>query len=92
VILDANGLSAFADGDVKLEPIMQTADQIAIPAIVPGEYRYGIRQSSNRKRYERWLAEAIADCRVLVVDEQTAEHYAEVREELKRGGQSDSGE
>jgi predicted nucleic acid-binding protein len=28
----------------------------------------------------------IADSRVLVVDEQTAEHCAEVREELKRGG------
>lgn len=37
-------------------------------------------------RYERWLAEVIAACRVLAVDEGTAERYADVRDELKRGG------
>ena len=52
--------------------------------IVLGEFRYGIRQSRERVRYERWLAEAIPRCRVLVVDQETAEHYAEVRDELKR--------
>ena len=37
-------------------------------------------------RYERWLAEALASCRGLVVDEGTAGHYPEVRDELKRSG------
>ena len=60
MILDTNGLSALADGDRMLEPLLQRADQIAVPVIVLGEYRYGIRQSRNRKRYERWLAEVIA--------------------------------
>jgi len=86
VILDTNGLSAMADGDVKLEPLLQEAAEIAIPAIVLGEYKYGIRQSRHRKRYERWLAEVLASCRVLAVDEGTASQYAEVRDELKRGG------
>jgi tRNA(fMet)-specific endonuclease VapC len=44
----------------------------------------GIRQSRNRARYEQWLAEAIASYQVLAVDEETAGHYAEVREQLKR--------
>jgi len=86
VILDTNGLSALADGDKGLKPLLQRADQIAIPVIVLGEYKYGIRQSQNQKQYERWLAEVIAGCRVLAVDEETTNQYAEVREELKRRG------
>jgi len=87
VILDTNGLSAMADGDLKLEPLLHRADEIAVPAIVLGEFLYGIRQSRNRPQYERWLAEKlIPGCRVLVVDEATAEKYAEVRDELKRIG------
>ena len=86
MILDTNGLSAMADGDQLLEPVLQRADEIAVPVIVIGEYRYGIRQSRDRARYERWLAEAIANCRVLVADEGTAEQYAGVRDELKRSG------
>jgi predicted nucleic acid-binding protein len=76
----------MADGDMKLEPLLQRAAEIAVPVIVLGEYKYGIRQSRNRTRYERWLAEAIASCRVLVVDQGTAGLYAEVRDELKRSG------
>jgi predicted nucleic acid-binding protein len=86
VILDTNGLSAMADGDTSLEPLLQQAAEIAVPVIVLGEYRYGIRQSRHRARYERWLAEVLASCRVLVVDEGTAGQYAEVRDELKRSG------
>ena len=86
MILDTNGLSAMADGDTSLEPLLQQAAEIAVPVIVLGEYRYGIRQSHHRTRYERWLAEVLTSCRVLVVDEETAGHYAEVRDELKRSG------
>src|ERR1022692_1808709 len=76
----------MADGDMKLEPLLQRAAEIAVPVIVLGEYKYGIRQSRNRTRYERWLAEVIASGRVLVVDRGTAGLYAEVRDELKRSG------
>jgi tRNA(fMet)-specific endonuclease VapC len=76
----------MADGDAGLEPILQNATGIALPVIVLGEYRYGIRQSRSRARHERWLAEVIATCRVLAVDEGTAEQYAEVRDDLKRKG------
>ena len=86
MILDTNGLSAMADGDASLEPLLQQAAEIAVPVIVLGEYRYGIRQSRHWTRYERWLAKVLASCRVLVVDEGTAGHYAEVRDELKRSG------
>jgi tRNA(fMet)-specific endonuclease VapC len=76
----------MADSVAELEPLLRKAAEIAIPVIVLGEYRYGIRASRNHARYERWLENLIADCRVLRVDEGTAEAYAEVRGQLKRKG------
>jgi len=86
VILDTNALSAMADGNAELEPVLRRATEAAVPAIVLGEYRYGIRRSRDRSRYEQWLPVVLAGCRVLAVDEGTAEHYAEIRDELKRRG------
>ncbi len=86
MILDTNGLSAVADGNDALEPIFRAASEIAVPVIVLGEYRYGIRQSRDRARYEAWLAEAVPSYRVLAIDEQTADLYEEIRSELKRSG------
>ena len=86
MILDTNGLSAIADGDPALEPILRNAAEIAVPVIVLGEYRYGIQQSRDRRRYEQWLTESIRDYRVLDVDEETAISYASLRSELKRAG------
>ena len=86
MILDTNGLSAVAEGESALEPILRKAAQIAIPVIVLGEYRYGISQSRNRKHYERWLAEYLPTFRILDVDERTTVSYSAVRAELKRTG------
>ncbi len=76
----------MADGDLMLEPVLHGAAEIAIPVIVLGEYRYGISHSRHQSRYERWLAEAIGNCRVLVLDDGTSERYAAVRNELRRTG------
>ena len=54
--------------------------------IVLGEYLFGIRQWRNRLQYEQWLDESLPLFRVLVVDEATAYHYADIRLELKRAG------
>jgi tRNA(fMet)-specific endonuclease VapC len=86
MILDTNGLSALAEGELRLEPILRKATQIAVPVVVLGEYRYGIQQSRERQRYEHWLVEYLPKFRVLNVDEQTTTSYAAVRGELKRAG------
>jgi predicted nucleic acid-binding protein len=86
VILDTNGLSALADGDLALAPIFRGASSIAVPVIALGEYRYGISQSRERAKYEKWLTKFIPTYLVLGVDETTAERYAEIREELRRKG------
>lgn len=86
MILDTNGLSALAEGESALEPILRKAAEIAIPVIVLGEYRYGISQSRNRTQYERWLADYLPSFRILDVDERTAISYSAVRAELRQAG------
>ena len=86
MILDTNSLSAMADGNPDLQPILSQAAELAIPVIVLGEYRYGIAQSRNRSQYERWLLELVANCRILLIDEETARFYATIRHELKQKG------
>ena len=86
MILDTNALSAMADGDPALKPILQQTNELAIPVIVLGEYRYGIAQSRNRLNYEKWLSDVLTGCRVLRVDEETALQYANLRVDLKRRG------
>jgi tRNA(fMet)-specific endonuclease VapC len=86
LILDTNALSAMADGDSGLESVLQQAREIAIPAIVLGEYRFGVKRSRKRKSYEQWLEELISTIRVLPVDITAAICYSEIRDELKTLG------
>ena len=86
MILDTNGLSALAEGEPALEPLLRKAAQIAIPVIVLGEYRYGIAHSRDRKQYEEWLTAYLSRFRILDVDEATTISYRDVRTELKRAG------
>lgn len=86
MILDTNALSAMADGNLNLEARLERADSLAIPVMALGEYKYGIQQSRNRTRYERWLTELTTNYRILIVDEKTADEYALVRSELKQRG------
>ena len=86
MILDTNGLSALAEGQPALEPVLRKAAQVAIPVIVLGEYRYGIAHSRDRKQYEEWLTAYLSRFRILDVDEETTLSYRDVRTELKRAG------
>jgi tRNA(fMet)-specific endonuclease VapC len=86
VILDTNALSAVADDEPTAVRLFSQAASIELPAIVLGEYRFGIAQSRRRKEYEKWLEQLIAATRVLPVDQETTVHYAQVRSELKKAG------
>ena len=86
MIVDTNGLSSAADGDPAVRHIFSSTSELALPVIVLGEYRFGIRQSRHRVRYTEWLSQLTQECRVLSVDEETAERYAEIRSELKEKG------
>jgi tRNA(fMet)-specific endonuclease VapC len=86
LILDTNALSALADGEAALEPILRNSTRLAIPVIVLGEFRYGISQSRYHAQYDRWLSRYLRDFQVLEIDESSTVSYAEIRAELKKAG------
>lgn len=62
------------------------ASRLVVPAIVLGEYYYGIRQSRQRMRYEEWLAQNLHFAEIQMVSETTASRYADLRIHLKTSG------
>ena len=86
LILDTNALSAAAEEHPGLIKILAGAQQLALPVVVIGEYRYGISQSRHRARYRRWLEGLITDCAVLDITEPTTHHYAAINVELRQTG------
>ena len=86
MILDTSALSAAAEGHPGVMSILAGAQQLALPVLVLGEYRYGIAQSRHRARYRRWLDNLITDCTVLDVTVLTTHHYAVICVELRQAG------
>lgn len=76
----------MAEGDPALKPVLLQASELAIPVIALGEYRYGILQSRERARYERWLQEYLRQFRLIEIDEKTTLSYSNIRLELKNAG------
>ena len=44
---------------------------------------FGIRRSRERVKLGRWIEDVKASCALVAVDAGTAEHYADIREELR---------
>jgi tRNA(fMet)-specific endonuclease VapC len=86
VIFDTNALSAFADGDDKLLRALGNETELALPAIVLGEYLFGIQQSRLRTSYQTWLQANLPFFDLLPIVRETAERYSEIRRELKAAG------
>lgn len=86
MILDTNALSAFVDGDASVGALVAARGHAAIPAIVLGEFRYGVAGSRHRAKYDAWLEAHLPDFDVLDVTATTAGVYARVRVALKKSG------
>lgn len=86
MILDTNGVSAWAEGHPGVQAPLRSADRLVVPVIVLGEYYFGIRQSRYRHRYEDWLRRYLPLVEIATITQVTAGVYAELRLELKRTG------
>ncbi len=86
MILDTNALSAWADGDPAIEPLLRTASRLVIPVVVIGEFEFGIRQSRHASRYAEWLNVNLDTVEVARIDRAIAAVYGAVRLELKQAG------
>jgi len=86
MILDTNAFSALADADETLLSVLEGTEELCLPVIVLGEYRYGISSSRYRTRYQQWLARDLQLFRLLEIVESTTVHYATIRSSLKTQG------
>lgn len=86
MILDTNAVSALFTGDPALGTVLSEAEMHHLPVIVIGEYRFGLLGSRDRQDLERMLRVLLRESLILPVDEETAEAYSQVRDELRRKG------
>jgi predicted nucleic acid-binding protein len=86
VILDTTALSAYADNVALVVDAVDSAPSIEIPVIALGEYAFGIQESRRAKSYAEWLSKFVALTRVLSINPETAQHYADARTKLKQNG------
>jgi len=86
MILDTNAVSALLAGEPGLLPLLAGQPRLHLPVVVIGEYRYGLRRSRRSRSLSRLLELLIAESAVLPIDLETADRYAEVRDELRRRG------
>ena len=86
MILDTIALSAVLDGESDIATIAASPGPFWLPAIVIGEYRFGLLCSKKRQRLESYFQQLVSKCTVLQVDQHTAEIYAQIRFELKQKG------
>ena len=69
-----------------LDRLQQSAEDIHLPVIVLGEYRYGVKSSRLRAARESWLDELESTAIVLAVTSETSRIYADIRHELRLAG------
>jgi len=86
MILDTNALSALLAGGPMIADVLKHVQRIAIPAIVLGEYRYGLKRSSRAQMIERYLDQLESVSDILSVTQITARIYADLRETLRKSG------
>ncbi len=86
MILDTNAVSALLAGDKGLASVLAGEPRHHLPAVVVGEYRYGLLRSARRKRIQPWFDRLEQESTVLAIDERTARAYAVVREGLRAKG------
>lgn len=84
--LDTNAVSALLEGDAALLELLGGVTRFALPVIVVGEYRFGLQRSRHRKQLAALLDELVAESDLLLVDDHTTLHYAQVREALRAKG------
>ena len=82
-MLDTNALSAWADADTALLRVLPKDRLWHLSVVALGEFLFGIRRSRERAKLERWIEAVKAASALVAVDADTADHYADIREELR---------
>jgi len=88
VALDTNAYSEFMRGESTRVRIVRTARRLYLPLIVLGELRAGFAAGNQESDNSANLLRFLNSPRVAVIlpDEQTTHHYAQIHLQLRRQG------
>lgn len=86
MILDTNAVSAILAGDNTIRPVLEIVRTLVIPAIVVGEYRYGIAMSRKQAELDAAFDQLVRRITFAPVDEPITRRYAQVRRALRDAG------
>lgn len=88
VCLDTNAYSRLMLGQAPLKDLLESADEILVPATVLGElhagFERGSRRQANREQLAAFLSQPGVDS--LIVDDGVAERYGLLVSQLSRAG------
>ena len=85
-ILDTNIVIGFLNGETNIISRISTVAQIYISSITIGELLFGAACSKNAHKNIQKIQLFISQCRILVIDPQTAREYSEIKLKLKIKG------
>jgi predicted nucleic acid-binding protein len=88
IILDTNIYAAFKKNEVSAVSLLRRADFVGVNTVILGEllagFRCGSREDLNRQELDEFLDSPRVN--ILPIDDETAEFYAQVFQELKQKG------
>jgi predicted nucleic acid-binding protein len=88
IIIDTNFYTAFKKNDAEAANTVKRAEYIGINTAILGElfagFRCGTKEKQNRIELDQFLDSARVD--TIVLDDETAEFYAQVFSELRQKG------
>ncbi len=88
LLIDTNIYTYAFNGDAEVIKVLQRAQKISICSISIGELLSGFKAGSKEKKNREELEEFLDSPRVQlhIIDEDTAEFYAEIQNRLRRKG------
>ncbi len=86
LLLDTNIVVASFRQDPGAQQAIRHAGRILIPVIVLGELYFGALQGKQTERERARIEALLTSGEVVGCDLETAEHYAQVKDELRRQG------
>jgi predicted nucleic acid-binding protein len=88
IIIDTNFYAAFKRNEVEAVSLLQRVEYIAVNTVILGEllagFRCGNRERENRMELEAFLDSARVD--TIMLDDETAEFYAQIFSDLRQKG------
>jgi len=85
-LLDTNIIVALFKNDDNVRNQIAASPEVFVPAIAMGELYYGAQHSAHIEKNMNQVREFATNSTVLACDVATAEHYGQIKNELKTKG------